>query len=214
MTRATRAHAVRRAGQQPRRPPPGAWHCLSKSVADTDRLGRRIGRSLQGGEVIALYGELGSGKTALVRGLAAGLGAAPQSVSSPTFVLIHEYRGRLRLAHADLYRLDSTADLPHLGLSDYEDGRTVTAIEWADKAGHELPADRLEIHLQHRSPGTREIAVTPRGARARRLLARLRRRSPRGARLSAKPRETTGLAARMKTQRLSDRTAGQRRRAR
>ncbi|OGW65849.1 MAG: tRNA (adenosine(37)-N6)-threonylcarbamoyltransferase complex ATPase subunit type 1 TsaE [Nitrospirae bacterium RIFCSPLOWO2_02_FULL_62_14] len=160
---------------------------MSKSVADTDRLGRRIGRSLQGGEVVALYGELGSGKTALVRGMAAGAGASPRSVSSPTFVLIHEYHGRVRLAHADLYRLESSAELPHIGLSDYDDGRTVTAIEWADKAGDELPADRLEIHLRHRSPDVREIDFVPRGARARRLLARVR------------------------MQRLSGRTAGQRR---
>jgi tRNA threonylcarbamoyladenosine biosynthesis protein TsaE len=147
---------------------------MSKSAADTDRLGRRIGRSLQGGETVALYGELGSGKTALVRGMAAGLGAHPRSVSSPTFVLIHEYHGRLRLAHADLYRLDSAAELPHIGLSEYDDGRTVTAIEWAEKAAAELPADRLEIHLRHRSPVAREIMFVPRGTRARRLLARLR----------------------------------------
>jgi len=138
---------------------------------------------------VALYGELGSGKTALVRGMAAGLGASPQAVSSPTFVLIHEYHGRVRLAHADLYRLQSRTELPHLGLSDYDDGRTVTVIEWADKAGDELPTDRLEIHLQHRSPNVRAIAVTPQGTQARRLLARVRR------------------------QRLSGRTAGQRRQA-
>jgi tRNA threonylcarbamoyladenosine biosynthesis protein TsaE len=181
MARAARARTVRRVS--------GAWRCLSKSVADTDRLGRRIGRALQGGEIIALYGELGSGKTALVRGMAAGLGASPQSVSSPTFVLIHEYHGRLRLAHADLYRLDSAAELRHIGLSDYDDGRTVTAIEWAGKAGDELPADRLEIHLRHRSPDVREIAFVPGGDRARRLLARVR------------------------VQRLAGRTAGQRRQA-
>lgn len=204
-------HSVRpRARRKPRAerstPAGGAWHCLSKSVAETDRLGRRIGRSLQGGEIVALYGELGSGKTALVRGMAAGLGASPQVVSSPTFVLIHEYHGRVRLAHADLYRLDSATELLHIGLSDYDDGRTVTAIEWADKAGHDLPADRLEIHLQHRSPNVREITLVPRGARACRLLARVRRRSPQG--------KTTGLAARVRAGPLSSRTAGQRRRIR
>ena len=92
--------------------------------------------------------------------------------------------------HADLYRLDSATELPHIGLSDYEDGRTVTAIEWADKAGHDLPADRLEIHLQHRSPSIREITFVPRGTQARRLLARMR------------------------AGQLSSRTAGQRRRTR
>jgi len=189
MAQAAKGRTPSRVGQKPQRHPSGTWHRLSKSVADTDRLGRRIGRSLQGGEIVALYGELGSGKTALVRGLAAGLGAPPQAVSSPTFVLIHEYHGRLRLAHADLYRLDSATELPHIGLSDYDDGRTVTAIEWAEKAGDELPADRLEIHLRHRSPNVREIAFIPRGAQARSLLARVR------------------------IQRLSGRTAGQRRQA-
>lgn len=213
MARALRSRARRRPRtERSAAPTAGTWHCLSKSVAETDRLGRRIGRSLQGGELVALYGELGSGKTALVRGMAAGLGAPPQAVSSPTFVLIHEYHGRVRLAHADLYRLDSATELQHIGLSDYDDGRTVTAIEWAEKAGHDLPADRLEIHLQHRSPSVREITLVPRGARARRLLARLRRRSPRDTRLSAKPRETTGLAARLRAGPLSSRTAGQRRR--
>lgn len=174
MAQATKA--ARGAGRTPRRPPAGPWRCLSQSVADTDRLGRRIGRALRGGETVALYGELGTGKTALVRGMAAGLGAPPRAVSSPTFVFIHEYHGRLRLAHADLYRLDSTAELPHLGLSDYDDGRTVTAIEWADKAGAELPAGRLDIHLRHRGPAAREIVLVPRGAEARRLLARARMR--------------------------------------
>lgn len=175
MARAARMmHRPHRGGPAPRRFPSDAWHCLSKSIAETDRLGRRIGRTLQGGEIVALYGELGSGKTALVRGMAAGLGAPPRAVSSPTFVLIHEYHGRMRLAHADLYRLDSAAELPHIGLSDYDDDHTVTVIEWAERAGHDLPADRLEIHLRHRSPDVREIAFIPRGARARRLLARVR----------------------------------------
>ncbi len=175
MARAARMmHRPHRGCPAPRRFPSDAWHCLSKSIAETDRLGRRIGRTLQGGEIVALYGELGSGKTALVRGMAAGLGAPPRAVSSPTFVLIHEYHGRMRLAHADLYRLDSAAELPHIGLSDYDDGHTVMVIEWAERAGHDLPADRLEIHLRHRSPDVREIAFIPRGARARRLLARVR----------------------------------------
>lgn len=150
-----------------------------KSPADTDRLGRRLGRALHPGDVVALYGELGAGKTALVRGLAAGLGAPPDTVSSPTFVLIHEYRGRLRLAHADLYRIDSAAELAQLGLSDYDDGRTVLAIEWADKAGGELPADRLEIRLSHRGAATRGAEMAALGAASRRLLARITARRPR-----------------------------------
>lgn len=176
MAQAAKAPSPRRRERTSGPHPIGAWRCVSRSPAETDRLGRRIGRALQGGETLALYGELGTGKTALVRGMAEGLGASPQTVSSPTFVLIHEYHGRLRLAHADLYRLDSAEDLRHTGLSEYDDGRTVTAIEWAEKAGAELPADRLEIHLHHRSPTAREIVFIPRGARARRLLVRVRTR--------------------------------------
>lgn len=123
-----------------------------------------------------MFGDLGTGKTALVRGIAAGLGAPPRSVSSPTFVLVHEYRGRLRLAHADLYRIESSTELPQLGLSDYLDGRHVVAIEWAEKAGRELPDDRLEIMLSHHSQTTRDIILMPTGTDSRGLLARARKR--------------------------------------
>ena len=125
---------------------------------------------------MALYGELGTGKTALVRGVAAGLGAPPRAVSSPTFVLVHEYRGRLRLAHADLYRIQTAAELPHVGLSDYLDGNTVVAIEWAEKAGPELPQDRLEIHLSHRREFSRGILLKASGSCSRGLLARVMKR--------------------------------------
>jgi len=173
MARATRSRAPRRPPPARRRPLSDTWQYLAQSPSDTDRLGRRLGRALTGGDVLALYGELGSGKTALVRGIASGLGASPEDVSSPTFVLIHEYRGRLRLAHADLYRLESAAELAQIGLSDYDDGKTVTAIEWADRAGIELPADRLEIHLRHRGPASRALRFVARSERARRLLAQL-----------------------------------------
>jgi len=150
------------------------WTHLSRSPLETDRVGRRIGRCLQGGETLALYGELGSGKTALVRGIAAGLGAQPAEVSSPTFVFIHEYHGRCRLAHADLYRIESPSELQQLGLSEYDDGMTVIAIEWAEKAGIHLPTDRLDIRLSHQSPTTRRIAMTATGPVAQRLLTRLK----------------------------------------
>jgi tRNA threonylcarbamoyladenosine biosynthesis protein TsaE len=120
-----------------------------------------------------LYGELGSGKTVFVRGVAVGIGAPPRAVSSPTFVLVHEYAGRLRLAHADLYRIDRTSDLRHLGLPDYQDGRTVLAVEWADKAGTELPQDRLDIRLDHKTAGSRSIVMRATGPDALACLARL-----------------------------------------
>lgn len=163
-----------RPGSEPSKPQ--AWRYRSRSAAETDRLGQVLGLCLRGGHVIALFGDLGTGKTVLVRGIAAGLGAPPRNVSSPTFVLVHEYRGRLPLVHADLYRIASETELPHLGLSDYLDGRHVVAIEWAEKAGRELPDDRLEIMLRHHSQTTREIILTPTGADSREFLSRARRR--------------------------------------
>lgn len=163
------------------------WRYCSRSAAETDRLGRMIGQALRGGEVVALCGELGTGKTALVRGIAAGLGAPPRAVSSPTFVLIHEYHGRLPLAHADLYRIQTETELAHLGLSDYLDGHTVVAVEWADKAGTDLPPDRLQVYLAHRGKTARDLALQATGARSRDLLARVMKR--------CKPREPASRRA-------------------
>jgi tRNA threonylcarbamoyladenosine biosynthesis protein TsaE len=155
---------------------PVAWRHRSRSAAETNRLGQIVGKVLRGGEVLALSGDLGTGKTSLVRGIAVGLGAPPRSVSSPTFVLIHEYHGRLPLAHADLYRIDHARELPQLGLSDYLDGRHVVAIEWAEKAGHEMPDDRLEIMLTHHSQTARDIVMQATGPDSRGLLSRVRKR--------------------------------------
>jgi tRNA threonylcarbamoyladenosine biosynthesis protein TsaE len=104
------------------------------------------------------------------------LGAAPASVSSPTFVLIHEYRGRLPLAHVDLYRLNSVRELESMGLTDYLNGSTVTAIEWADKGLALLPEDRLEIELRHRTVGSRTIRLRATGPNSALLLAKTRTR--------------------------------------
>lgn len=154
-----------------------AWRTVTRSVAATERLGRATGQALRGGETLALYGELGSGKTVFVRGLAAGLGAPSRAVSSPTFVLVHEYPGRLRLVHADFYRIERESDLRHLGLSDYEDDRrTVLAIEWAEKAGTELPQDRLDVRLDHVSATSRSVLMQATGPAAQACLARLANR--------------------------------------
>jgi tRNA threonylcarbamoyladenosine biosynthesis protein TsaE len=142
--------------------------------------------------VLALIGALGAGKTALVRGIAAGLEMPPDSISSPTFVLVHEYRGRLPLAHIDLYRLKSGAEAESIGLRDYLTGHTVSVIEWADRFPALLPEDRLEVRLMHRSPATREAVLRAQGPRSSALLARINevRRSIRRAPASPKPKST------------------------
>lgn len=164
---------------------PTSLTVMSRSLADTVQLGKSIGESAEGGEIFALYGDLGTGKTAFVRGLARGVGAGPGSVTSPTFVLIHEYHGRLRLAHVDLYRLESPATLPHIGLEEYFDGRTVVAVEWAERAHNELPLDRLDIRFIHESRTERKIIFTAVGPRAHTLFAGIAKRLIRG--LQRKP---------------------------
>lgn len=129
--------------------------------------------------MIGLYGDLGTGKTTLVRGIAAGLNASPHAVSSPTFVLIHEYAGRVPLAHVDLYRIQSEAELATLGLSEYHNGTTVVVVEWANRAGSELGPDYLAVSLAHRTERTRTIRVEANGPRSVTLLSlvqKLRRR--------------------------------------
>jgi tRNA threonylcarbamoyladenosine biosynthesis protein TsaE len=151
------------------------WKLLSTSHQHTDRLGQAIGRVLRGGETIALYGPLGAGKTALVRGIAQGLGASPLAVTSPTFVMIHEYdQGRLPLVHVDLYRIRTPRELESTGLTEYFSGLTVTAIEWADKGLAALPQDRIEIALHHRALRSRTIQLLATGPRSDQVLARLR----------------------------------------
>ena len=156
-----------------RRPSVERLESVLSSRSQTERLGHIIGSSLTGGEVLALTGSLGAGKTALVRGVAAGLDVPPESVSSPTFILAHEYEGRVPLIHIDLYRLRTVAEAESTGLDDYLAGSAVVAIEWADRLPGWLPEDRLEVRLTHRSPATRSTVVTAQGPRSSRLLARI-----------------------------------------
>jgi len=150
------------------------WKLVSTSHQHTDRLGEVLGRTLRGGETIALYGPLGAGKTALVRGIAQGLGASPTAVTSPTFVVIHEYQGRLPLAHMDLYRIRSLRELESIGVMEYFSGQTVTAIEWADKGLALLPQDRIEITLSHRAAQSRTIQLRATGPTSDDALLRAR----------------------------------------
>ena len=147
------------------------WKLVSTSHQHTHRLGQVISRVLRGGETIALYGPLGAGKTALVRGIAEGLGASPTAISSPTFVVIHEYQGRLPLANVDLYRIRSPRELESTGLIEYFSGQTVTAIEWADKGLAALPLDRIEITLNHRAARSRTIQLSATGPKSDEVLA-------------------------------------------
>lgn len=130
---------------------------LTHSERETIEFARRLGAGLRAGAVVLLSGELGTGKTAFVRGLAAGLGIDPDEVSSPTFTLIHEYHGRLTLYHADLYRL-SEREAEELGLEELASSQGVVAIEWAEKLP--LPIHgAFEVHIVHEGGDDREITI-------------------------------------------------------
>lgn len=118
------------------------------SVEATLELGAQFGQFLQPGDVVALIGNLGSGKTQFTRGLCQGL-QVTQPVTSPTFVLINEYRGRLPVFHFDFYRLESEAEIRDLGIDDYLYGEGVCVIEWAERGLSLLPEDRIEIYLRN-----------------------------------------------------------------
>ncbi|MFY4730860.1 tRNA (adenosine(37)-N6)-threonylcarbamoyltransferase complex ATPase subunit type 1 TsaE [Nitrospira sp. BLG_2] len=143
------------------------------SPEETESFGYAIGRLLRGGEVLALIGELGAGKTAFVRGIGAGLGIPAASVTSPTYLIVQEYQGRLPLIHIDLYRLQNAQETESIGLSDYLTGDAAVAIEWADRFPRLLPEDRLEVRFFHRTRTTRRARVEARGSRSRSLLARI-----------------------------------------
>jgi tRNA threonylcarbamoyl adenosine modification protein YjeE len=139
--------------------------------AATRRIGERLAGLVRGGDAIALVGELGAGKTTLVAGLVAGLGGG--AAASPTFALVHEYRGgRLVVWHVDLYRIERAAELPELGLDDaIGDPRGICVVEWADRFDV-LPPDHLRIELAH-TPDGRDLAATGTGPRGRELAAEL-----------------------------------------
>ncbi|OLC54673.1 MAG: tRNA (adenosine(37)-N6)-threonylcarbamoyltransferase complex ATPase subunit type 1 TsaE [Chloroflexi bacterium 13_1_40CM_4_68_4] len=141
---------------------------VSHSSLHTERLGERLGRAARPGDVFALWGELGAGKTVFVRGLARGLDVrAP--VSSPTFVLVNEYDGPVPLFHVDFYRLAPT-QLGNVGWEEYLDLGGVVAIEWPDRANDALPEQRLDVRLEHVAESKRAIRLEARGRRAEELL--------------------------------------------
>ncbi len=129
---------------------------VTASEKETADAGAALGRALRPGTVVLLSGPLGAGKTAFVRGLAAGLGCDPEDVSSPTFTLVQEYRGTCLLQHADLYRL-APAEVDDLGLEDLLD-RSVLAVEWPDRWTH-APADAMKVAIAWIDESTRRITV-------------------------------------------------------
>ncbi len=135
---------------------------ISESVEQTHEIGRKIGNALQGGMLVCLTGNLGSGKTTLIKGIAAGIGASnPHNVNSPTFVIVNEYEGRLHIFHIDAYRINTVQEFAALGFEDYIGPESVVLIEWADKVEKALEGfEKIFIEMSHRNQNSRIARIT------------------------------------------------------
>jgi tRNA threonylcarbamoyladenosine biosynthesis protein TsaE len=146
---------------------------VAESSDATRALARRLGEACRGGEIITLVGPLGAGKTTFTKGLAAGLGIDPRDVTSPTFLLLHEHEGRLRLFHLDANRVADAEELAEIGARDAFREDSVVVVEWADRVTALLPADRLAVAIEYVDEDSRRLEFRPGGARHAELLARL-----------------------------------------
>jgi tRNA threonylcarbamoyladenosine biosynthesis protein TsaE len=143
----------------------------TQSTSETIRIGKIIGSLFLSGDVVALVGELGTGKTQFIKGLAAGVGVGkPTYISSPSFTLINEYAGKVPFYHIDLFRLKSEKEAEELGLEEYFQGGGITAIEWADKIPSLLPQEMLWIYIHYTGKHTRSIKMVGKGKRYEELI--------------------------------------------
>ncbi|MDP6466825.1 MAG: tRNA (adenosine(37)-N6)-threonylcarbamoyltransferase complex ATPase subunit type 1 TsaE [Pirellulaceae bacterium] len=143
------------------------------TLAHTDQLGAALAAVLPAATTVALGGTLGAGKTRLVQAIAAGFNVPRSEVVSPTYVLCHEYEGRLPIYHLDVYRLCDDDEFLELGPEEYFESAGITLIEWADRVVDCLPRDRLEINIQITGTSQRRFEITATGARAEAILEAL-----------------------------------------
>ena len=138
---------------------------VTHSVAETEAAAARLAASFHGGEVVALHGELGAGKTQFTRGLVKGLGGEAHSVSSPTFVLLNVYdSGRLKVFHLDAYRVHGAEDFDAIGFAELLEQKGVVVVEWPSRVESLLPARRIDVKLETLSPQVRRITTDERNA--------------------------------------------------
>jgi tRNA threonylcarbamoyladenosine biosynthesis protein TsaE len=133
---------------------------ISQSVEDTERIARELAANLAAGDCVALYGDLGAGKTQFVRGLVGGLGGKERAVSSPTFVLLNIYpSGRVPVYHLDAYRVSGPADLEAVGFAELLEQRGVVVVEWADRVQSLLPDQRIDVKIEATGENQRQITI-------------------------------------------------------
>jgi tRNA threonylcarbamoyladenosine biosynthesis protein TsaE len=142
----------------------------TKSPDETQALGERLGRRLEGGDVLALEGDLGAGKTCFVQGLARGLGIeASRRIGSPTFTLVNEHPGRVTLYHVDLYRLRDGRELEEIGLREYLEAGGVAAVEWFDRFPDYKPGERIDVRFERLDETRRRVVIEATGRAAGRI---------------------------------------------
>jgi len=133
---------------------------ITRSAKETVALAKDLARQLSKGDIVALYGDLGSGKTTFTKGIGEGLGVKDAvRINSPTFVLIKEYAGRLPLYHLDLYRLDNLQEIGNIGVEEYMYGDGIAVIEWAEKAQRFLPEKYIAVKFKIKGENKREIDI-------------------------------------------------------
>ncbi len=133
----------------------------TQSSQETIELGKRIGAILKPGDILAFYGDLGSGKTTMIKGIALGLGVQEQDiVKSPSFIMVNEYKGRCPIYHIDLYRVKNLTEVLSIGFDDYLYGDGISLIEWAEKAEAELPKSIIKISLAALNVVERKISIS------------------------------------------------------
>lgn len=143
------------------------------SVKETIAIGKKLGKLMSPGDVIYLTGELGAGKTCFVKGIAKGLGIRGKDITSPTFIIINEYKGKIPLYHIDLYRIGVIDDLRDIGMDEIVYGKGVTAIEWAERIKDVLPDERLDVTLKWVDDKTRTIEMNAFGRHHKEMLDKL-----------------------------------------
>ncbi len=138
---------------------------ISKSPDETKEIGFRLGRLLRPGDVVGLYGELGSGKTTLVKGIAKAFGIEDKDIVSASFTIITEYNTTSPFFHIDLYRIEKDSELDEVGFWDHIRGDGISVIEWAEKAEKSLPEEMIKIRLKSLSGEIREITIEGKDAK-------------------------------------------------
>ena len=146
---------------------------ISKSPEETIDFGEHLARSFKEGDIVCFFGELGSGKTTFIKGIAKGLKISQTKVNSPTFVFMNAYQGRLPLFHFDLYRLNDIEGISSIGTDEFLYGDGISVVEWADRLGSLMPDEYLRVDLNHKTSDERVIQLSAKGHRYQKVIEKM-----------------------------------------